>query len=107
MDNEKLYIPYGLSTEQTYFTGFGKTELRQFIIGVIIFAAIGALLLIATSEVATMVVTLIIGIAGSIMMTRKDPNTRISVVGQVYLLVRFARTQKHYKYVYKSIWAQN
>ena len=107
MDSEKLYIPYGLSVEQTYFTGFGKTELRQFIIGVIIFGAIGALLSLVTGKIYALIVTLIIGIAGSIMMTRKDPNTRISVAGQVCLLVRFAKTQKHYKYVYKSKWTQD
>lgn len=106
MDSEKLYIPYGLSVEQTYFTGFGKTELRQFAVGVMIFAAIGALLLMVTGEIFTLIATLMIGIAGSMMMTRKDPNTRISVVGQVRLIVRFAKSQKHYKYIYKSKWTQ-
>lgn len=29
MDDDKLYIPYGLSIDQEYFPGFGGRELRQ------------------------------------------------------------------------------
>lgn len=101
---EKLYIPYGLSIEAEYFTGFGKTELKQCAIGSLVFGAIGALLLLITSEVASLIITLLTGIAGSIMMCRKDPNTRISVVGQIGNMVRFSKSQKRYRYVYKSSW---
>lgn len=104
MENEKLYIPYGLSVESEYFTGFGKTELKQCLFGVLIFGVIGALLLIITGQIGSLVITALIGVAGSIMMTRKDPNTRISVVGQVGNMIRFSRSQKRYRYIYKSSW---
>ena len=48
MDDDKLYIPYGLSIEQEYFPGFGGRELRQFLIGTAGSAAAGALLLMLT-----------------------------------------------------------
>ena len=104
MDNDRLYIPYGLSVEQEFISGFGKTELMHFLIGFAFSAAIGAVLLLFTGNFLTMAVPLIIGSAGSFIMTRKDPVTRASVVGQIVNIVRFANTQKRYYYVYKSIW---
>lgn len=35
MDEDKLYIPYGLSIDQEYFPGFGGRELRQFFVGIL------------------------------------------------------------------------
>lgn len=104
MENEKLYIPYGLATQSEYFTGFGRAEIKQCTIGVVACGALGALLLLITGATASLIFCLLIGIAGSIMMCRKDVNTRISVVGQVGNMLQFARAQKHYRYVYKSSW---
>ena len=104
MDNDKLYIPYGLSIESEYFTGFGKTELRQCFVGMLFFGVLSALLLLITGEVASLVFTLLVGAAGSIMMTRKDSNTRISVVGQIGNIIRFSKSQKRYRYIYRSSW---
>ena len=60
--------------------------------------------MLITGNLAALVFTMMIGAAGSIMMTRKDPITRLSVVGQVKNMVRFARSQRRYRYVYKSKW---
>ncbi len=102
MDDDKLYIPYGLSIEQEYFPGFGGRELRQFLIGTAGSAAAGALILMLTGQIAALIVSMLIGAAGSMMAVRRDPYTRISVIGQVSDLIRFRRSQKHYKYIYKS-----
>lgn len=107
MDNDSLYIPYGLSVEQEYCPGFGKTELGHFLIGIVGFAALGALLLLITGSFISLVVTMIIGAAGCFMMTKKDPVTRVSVIGQVMNLVKFSKSQKSYYYVYKSKWDTN
>lgn len=104
MDNDRLYIPYGLNIEQEFFTGFGKTELKHFLTGVVGFAAVGALLLLITGEFIAFIVTVIIGVAGCLMMTRRDPITRTSVTGQVANMIRFSKSQKKYHYVYKSQW---
>lgn len=107
MENEKLYIPYGLSIEQEYFPGFGRTEMKHFLIGFIGFAAAGALLLIISGQLLALIVMLIIGAAGCLMMTRKDPFSRVSVIGQVTNIIRFTKSQKRYRYIYKSPWESN
>ena len=83
MDEDKLYIPYGLSIDQEYFPGFGGRELRQFFVGILGSGIIGALLLIFTGQLLALTVALMIGAAGTMMAVRKDPYTRISVVGQI------------------------
>ncbi len=102
--DEKLYIPYGLSTEQELFSGFGKRELKQCAVGMAAFGIIAMLLYIITSQAAAVIFTLMFGAAGSIMMCRKDQNTKLSVIGQVSNMIRFAKSQKRYRYVYRSSW---
>lgn len=104
MDDEKLYIPYGLSIDQEYFPGFGGKELRQFFIGIAGAAVVGALLLLITGQIFALIISLMIGAAGSMMAVRKDPYTRISVVGQIVDIIHFRKSQKHYKYIYRSPW---
>ena len=105
MDTKRLYIPYGLSSEQEYFTGFGRSELKQCFVGMAAFAIISAFAYVISGQIEPIVIIMIIGAAGCIMMTRRDPHTRISVVGQVVNMIRFSRTQKIYKYICKSPWS--
>ncbi len=104
MDNERLYIPYGLSTEQEIFTGFGKTEVKQCAIGMAAFVFISAIIFLITQNVGAVVTTIVIGIAACIIMTRKDQITRLSVVGQIINIIKFHRNQKMYRYIYKAPW---
>ena len=104
MDDDKLYIPYGLSIDQEYFPGFGGRELRQFFVGILGSGIIGALLLIFTGQLIALIISLMIGAAGSMMAVRKDPYTRISVVGQISDIIHFHKSQKHYKYIYTAPW---
>lgn len=99
MDEDKLYIPYGLSIDQEYFPGFGGRELRQFFVGILGSGIIGALLLIFTGQLLALTVALMIGAAGTMMAVRKDPYTRISVVGQISDIIHFHKSQKQYKYI--------
>ena len=55
-----------------------------------------------TGQISALIVSMLIGAAGSMMAVRRDPYTRISVIGQLSDLIRFRRSQKHYKYTYKS-----
>ena len=104
MDDDKLYIPYGLSIDQEYCPGFGGRELRQFFVGILGSGIIGALLLIFTGQLLAMIVALMIGAAGTMMAVRKDPYTRISVVGQISDIIHFHKSQKQYKYIYTAPW---
>lgn len=101
---KKLYIPHNLNFDTEYFTGFGKPELKQCAVGITGFGIAAALLMLVTGNLAVLVITLMIGAAGSIMMTRKDPVTRMSVIGQIFDMVNFAKSQKTYRYIYKSKW---
>lgn len=104
MDDDKLYIPYGISIDQEYFPGFGSRELRQFFVGIVGAGIIGAILLIFTGQIISVIAALMIGAAGSMMAVRKDPYTRISVVGQISDIIHFHKSQKHYKYICTLPW---
>mgnify|MGYP000009042762 FL=1 len=105
--DDKIIIPYGLTMEQEYFPGFGSCELRQFLIGGAASAVLGALLLIFSGQLLALIVCIMTGASGSIMVVRKDPYTRISVVTQIGNMIKFRRTQQNFRYVYKSPWEQS
>ena len=88
MDEDlKLYIPLGVKPEAELFTGFGKKQLFQSIVGSLVMGGIAALA----------------WLFGSVMMTTKD-QSNLSVVDQVQNLIRFLRRQKIYPYRYGDEW---
>lgn len=100
---QTLYIPQGLKTRVEIFDGFGKEELFKTILVTLVTGGIDALLFLIFRNVVTSVVFMLIVISGSVMMLTKD-KTNISVVDQVGFMVRFARSQKVYKYKYLEEW---
>ena len=104
MDEDlKLYIPLGVKPEAELFTGFGKKQLFQALIGSLAMGGVAALVWLFTANVTTTVVLALAGIFGSVMMTTKD-QSNLSVVDQVQNLVRFLRGQKIYPYRYGDEW---
>ena len=107
MDEDlKLYIPLGVKPEAELFTGFGKKQLFQSIVGSLVMGGIAALaarVWLFTANVTTTVVLALAGIFGSVMMTTKD-QSNLSVVDQVQNLIRFLRGQKIYPYRYGDEW---
>ncbi len=101
---EKLYIPVGVKAETEFFRGFGRKQLIQAVIGSIGFGIIAVLLYLITGSVTTAMITVLSGIAGSIMMTAKD-QSNLSVVDQISNMIRFARSQKVYPYCYGKEWS--
>lgn len=94
MDEDlKLYIPLGVKPEAELFTGFGKKQLFQALIGSLVMGGVAALVWLFTANVTTTVVLALAGIFGSVMMTTKD-QSNLSVVDQVQNLARFLRGQK-------------
>lgn len=100
---QTLYIPQGLKTRVEIFDGFGKEELVKTILVTVVACGIDALLFLLFRNVVTSVVFMLITISGSVMMLTKD-KTNISVVDQVGFMVKFARSQKIYKYKYLEEW---
>lgn len=103
--NEKntLYIPMGIKTENEFFSGFGKKELLQALVGTVIGIGVSALIYLASENIAYTMIGVLTGIAGSVMMTTKD-QYNMSVVSQVSNLMRFSRSQKIYPYAYGKEW---
>ena len=104
MDEDlKLYIPLVVKPEAELFTGFGKKQLFQSIVGSLVMGGIAALAWLFTGNVTTTVILALAGIFGSVMMTTKD-QSNLSVVDQVQNLIRFLRGQKIYPYRYGDEW---
>ena len=102
-EKETLYIPLGLKTKIEIFDGFGKEELFQVIIATVLAGAIDIILYMVTKSTAFCVVFILSAIAGSVMMLTKD-KTNISVVDQLKFMIKFAKSQKKYKYKYLDEW---
>jgi len=100
---QSLYIPQGLTTRVEIFDGYGKEELFKTIIVTIVTGAADAVLFLIFKNVVMSVVLLLVAISGSVMMLTKD-KSNISVVDQVGFMIRFARSQKIYKYKYIDEW---
>ena len=98
-----LYIPMGVNTEAEFFPGFGKKQIFQAAIGSLGFGLVAFIVWLCSSSVAGTVITVLAGIAGSVMMTAKD-QTNLSVVDQCANMVRFIQSQKYYRYYYFFEW---
>jgi len=102
-EKETLYIPLGLKTKTEIFHGFGKEELFQAILATVVSGVIDTIVYMLTKSTAFCVVFILSSIAGSVMMLTKD-KTNISVVDQLKFMIRFAKSQKNYKYIYLDEW---
>jgi hypothetical protein len=102
-ENNTLYIPMGVKTENEFFTGFGRKELLQAAVGSIFGGLVALFVYAVCGNVAYTMIAVLAGITGSVMMTTKDIYN-LSVVTQVANLIRFTRSQKVYPYVYGKEW---
>ena len=105
MDETKgsLYIPLGVKTEPEFFPGFGKKQMFQAAIGSLGFGLVAFIVWLCSGSVSGTIVTVLAGIAGSVMMTSKD-QTNLSVVDQCVNMARYIRSQKYYPYCYFFEW---
>ena len=103
--DNKLYIPLGVKTEREIFSGFGRKQLFQSIIGTLCFGALSALVYLVSQNVAFTLVVLMFGAVGSVMMTTKD-QSNLSVVDHVQNMIRFIRGQKIYPYQFRTKWRE-
>lgn len=102
-DDLTLYIPLGVKSEAEIFPGFGKKQMFQAAIGSLFFGLVAFIIWLISGNVAGTVVTVLAGIAGSVMMTVKD-SSNLSVVDQCSNMLRFQRGQKYYPYRYGFEW---
>lgn len=98
-----LYIPTGVKAENELFSGFGRRELLQSVVGSLFGGAVAALLWMLAGNVALTVVAVLAGIFGSVMMCTKDQNNQ-SVVDQLGNMFRFYHSQQIYPYRMLDEW---
>ena len=94
-ENNTLYIPMGVKTENEFFNGFGKKELLQSAAGVVIAVIVSFVIFVVSGNVSYTMIGVLSGMAGSVMAVTKD-QYNMSVVTQVANLIRFSRSQKVY-----------
>ncbi|MCG8540155.1 MAG: hypothetical protein MJA82_09470 [Clostridia bacterium] len=97
--NESLYIPLGLKTRTELFEGFGKEELIKSVIVTLVAGGIDTIIYMLTKNVSFAVVFILCSISASVMMFTKDI-TNISAYDQIKFMIRFAKSQKVYRYRY-------
>ena len=102
-DNNSLYIPMGVKTENEFFPGFGKKEALQAAAGTVFALLVSLVIFLVSGSIPYTMIGVLSGIAASVMMTTRD-QYNMSVVSQVANLIRFSRDQKVYPYVYGSEW---
>ncbi|SKC80042.1 hypothetical protein [Maledivibacter halophilus] len=101
--NQSLYIPLGLKTRTELFEGFGKEELIKSAIVTLIAGGIDTIIYILTKNTTFSVVFILCSISAAVMMFTKDI-TNISAYDQMKFMIRFAKSQKVYKYKYLDEW---
>lgn len=103
--DDKLYIPMGVKPEAEFFPGFGKKQLFQAVIGSLGAGAVAVVIWLVSGSVTPTVITVLAGIAGSVMMTVKD-QSNLSVIDQLQNMLRFRKGQKFYPYRYGDEWTK-
>lgn len=98
----KLYVPY-VKARKEYFPGFGQEELHSSIF-LIMFIIIGAAIAyMVYPDPAVVVLTILIGVVGSIMMCTKS-EANVSVIDFIKSMIRFYRSQQKFLYQYQNEW---
>ncbi len=96
-DKEMLYIPQGLKSEVEIFEGFGKTEILETAISVLVVAGISFLYKLITGNELTAILILLSGAFASVSFHVKADNN-LSIKDQLQFLFNFMRSKKKYPY---------
>lgn len=103
MEKEPLYNPIYIKAEPEYFPGFGKKELHKtaVMIGIVVFFSI--ILWIILGDIAVSVLTIMIGVTGSIIVNTKN-EANLSIVTFIGLFIRYMKQQQRFFYKYQDEW---
>ena len=92
-----LYIPIGINTRVDFMPGFGKSELSQAIIGIVVGILIAILGYVITNQMLTVVIIMIFAIGGSVLATTKN-DINISIVDYVNNILKFNKERQVFPY---------
>ena len=99
MEEQKLHIPYGAKIEKELFLGFSRREAKHCLIGWAATILLAAGFYFATLNGLGMVTVGIVGMAVSVIVSRRQVYSQ-SIVGVAKSALRFFTEQQHYKYVF-------
>ena len=97
-DNDNLYIPANIRTRLEFFKGFGVKELVTTII-VVAFSLPIVFILYKFKSTLVAIIFLLFVISASVISLTKDDNN-LCIVEQIKFMIRNAKMQKKYKYIY-------
>ena len=100
-EKSTLYIPANIKTRQEFFEGFGFSEFLKTLMATAVSLCISLIIYSQNHSVATVVLFILISIAGSVVAVTKDRNNQ-SMVDYVSHMIRFAREQQRYHYRIKE-----
>lgn len=98
-----FYIPIGINTRLDYFPGFGKEELKQAMVGIVIGGLVSFAVFIYSNLMIWTLITAFTSLSGSILVTTKN-NINISVVDYVSFAMKFSKEKKTYPYRQLKEW---
>ena len=98
-----FYIPIGINTRIDYFPGFGKDELKQAMVGIVLGGIASLAVFLFSSLMIWTLITAFTSLAGSILVTTKN-NINISVVDYVNFAMKFSKEKKTYPYRQLKEW---
>lgn len=98
-----LYIPLGINTRMDFFPGFGKKEMAQAFVGVILSVAFAIICYLMTNMFLGVVIIMILGIGISVMLTTKG-STNQSAIDLINDVIKFGNDRNVFPYRQLSEW---
>ncbi len=100
-DNNKIYIPYGIKIEKEIINGFGKKEMKHFLICILITVVVSLFLFLITQNPLVVVVSAVTGFGAGFIFSRREAYSQ-SVIGIIKSIVAYHRTQQKFEFIYRN-----
>ena len=100
-NNDRIFIPYGIKIEKEIFSGFGKKEVKHFLMSILVTAVLAAALYFLTANPFITVVVAFVGIGGGYNASIRKAYSQ-SMIEIVKSIIVYHRTQQKFEYVYQN-----
>lgn len=101
MNDERLYIPYGLIIEKQWWDGCGPKQKPRLIIGGLISLGLAVFISLLIHIIIGLAVG-IFGIFATVALITKQDKTNLSIIDYIGLMIRKNKEQQNFLYKYKD-----
>lgn len=101
MNDERLYIPYGLIIEKQWWDGCGPKQKPQLRIGGLISLGLAVFISLLIHIIIGLGVG-IFGIFATVALITKQDKTNLSIIDYIGLMIRKSKEQQNFLYKYKD-----